>query len=142
MAKEGFQSLKRADVDSVGWTQPTESNPVMNVLLPEIKDNPTRPPAAPAYLPSVEADINSKTQQGALRGFNNDPSIDQRLFRDLGDSFSFDRSMINFNATANTQIPNDQTGFAKFCYGNMPSAKTGNPKALAANMPPRVIEGT
>jgi hypothetical protein len=34
--------------------------------------------------------------------------------------------MINFNTNPNTQIPNDQAGFADFCYGNMPSCKEGN----------------
>jgi len=33
--------------------------------------------------------------------------------------------MRQFYPTANTKIPNDQTAFAEFCYGNMPSCKDG-----------------
>jgi hypothetical protein len=141
MLKEGFHSLGEEEVKSVKWTKPTVGNPLMNVLLPEINDTPNRPKAAPAYNKIIEADINSKTQQGTMRAFNNDPSIDKRLFEDLGDSLGFDRSMLTFNATANTQIPNDQKGFAEFCYGDMPSAKEGTKSALLNNMNPRVIDG-
>ena len=49
-----------------------------------------------------------------MKGFGDNPNIDQRLFKEVGDSLAFDRSMISFNTTANTQIPNDQEGFAKF----------------------------
>ena len=142
MLKEGFQSLSCEAVSKVRWTQPTEKNPLMNVMLPEISDNPNRPRAAPAYVPSVEVDINNKTQKMVENDLGNSPGLDARLFKDLGDSFNFDRSMINFNATANTQIPNDQKGFADFCYGNMPSAKEGTPKALLEGLPPRVIDGS
>ena len=34
--------------------------------------------------------------------------------------------MLNFYATANTTIPNDQKGFAEFCFGQMPSCKEGD----------------
>ena len=141
MMKEGFHGMDATAVGKVAWTRPSAKNPLMNVLLPEIKDNPLRPPAAPAYNPTVETDINDKTQEMVVQGFRNDAGIDTRLFRDLGDSLNFDRSMISFNATPNTQIPNDQKGFAEFCYGDMPSAKEGTPSALIANMKPRVIDG-
>ena len=48
------------------------------------------------------------------------------LFLDLGDKIEFDGSMRNFYATANTTIPNDQRGFAEFCFGDMPSCKEGD----------------
>jgi len=40
------------------------------------------------------------------------------LFEDLGDNNDLEDSMHNWYATANTQIPNDQHAFAKFCYGD------------------------
>ena len=52
--------------------------------------------------------------------------IDPRLFVDLGDKLSFENSMRQFYPTANTSVPNDQTAFAEFCYGNMPSCKEGD----------------
>ena len=44
-------------------------------------------------------------------------------------------SMRNFYTTASTTIPNDQEGFSKFLYGDMISAKEGNPSALARQNP-------
>ena len=52
--------------------------------------------------------------------------MNPRLFLDLGDNITFDRSMRNFYAMPNSQVPNNQTKFAEFCYGNMPSCKEGN----------------
>ena len=51
---------------------------------------------------------------------------DPRLFLDLGDSISFEQSMRNFYSTPNTKVCNDQTAFAKYLYGEMPSCKEGN----------------
>ena len=76
-----------------------------------------------------------------MEKFGNDKNIDKRLFKDLGDSLGFDRSMIAFNSTANTQIPNDQEGFAKFCYGDMKSGKDGSKVGLLESIKPRVIDG-
>jgi hypothetical protein len=120
------------------FTAPAISNPAMNVLLTEIADNPTRKPAAPAFNAEVDADINKKTIDMVKSNFN-DPNIDQRLFKDLGDSYTFDQSMRTWYATANTQIPNDQGSFAEFCYGDMISCRdeTNNEEACTRNAPPR-----
>jgi hypothetical protein len=99
------------------FTQPNPANPLMNVLLPEIKDNPTRKAAAPSFNPVVEKEINNSA---------GNVGIDPRLFVDLGDKLSFENSMRQFYPTANTRVPNDQTAFAEFCYGNMPSCKEGD----------------
>lgn len=140
-AKEGFQDMGKKELQTVGFTQPTTKNPLMNVLLPEIGTDPTRAPAAPSYNAVVETDINSKTQEAVMANFGNDKNIDKRLFKDLGDSLGFDRSMLTFNSTANTQIPNDQEGFAKFCYGDMKSGKDGSKAGLLESIKPRVIDG-
>ena len=58
--------------------------------------------------------------------FPDDPDLEKKLFKDLGDEIEFDRSMHNFYTTPNTKIPNDQDKFAQFCYGDMPSCKEGN----------------
>ena len=92
----------------------------MNVLLPEIIDNPQRPAAAPAYEEPVEKVINNSI-------------MDPRLFLDLGDNLAFDRSMRNFYAMPNTTVPNDQKGFGEFCYGDMPSCKEQNEFQCAKN---------
>lgn len=98
------------------FTVPTKKNPMMNVLLNEINDNPKRKPALPSYAPKVEKQINEKTKD----------NLDPRLFKSLGDNLVFDQSMRNFHTMPNTQIPNDQKAFAEFCYGNMSSCKDGD----------------
>ena len=111
--REGFTKSNFFNLKGNRFTQPTRKNPVMNVLLTEINDNPKRPPAAPSYEPSIEKKINENV-------------ADPRLFLDLGDSISFNQSMRNFYSTPSTTVPNDQTSFANFLYGNMPSCKEGN----------------
>ena len=120
------------------FTEPAITNPAMNVLLTEIADNPDRKPAAPAFNASVDRDITKKTIDMVKQNFK-DPNIDVRLFKDLGDSFTLDQSMRTWYATPNTQIPNDQGGFADFCYGDMISCRdeTNNEAACTRNMPPR-----
>lgn len=139
---EGFANLSPTELDEINFTRPKEKNPMMNVLLPQIQDEPKRPPAAPAFNPTVIKEINASTQEMVVNNFDDKTGIDERLFRDLGDSFNFDRSMIHFNATANTQIPNDQKSFAEFCYGDMISCKEGNEIACTRSMPPHRINGT
>ena len=85
----------------------------MNVLLPEIQYDPQRKAAAPAFNPVVEKAINAKV-------------ANPKLFLDLGDNIAFDSSMRNFYSTAATTVPNDQTAFAEFCYGTMPSCRGGD----------------
>ena len=137
---EGFTNNDIYDMLKPTFTEPTHSNPAMNVLLPEIADNPTRNKAAPAFIPIVEADINEKTKQFVVGNFN-DPTIDQRLFNDLGDNFTFDRSMHAWYSTPNTTIPNDQKSFAEYCYGGMIACRDedNNEIACVRNMPHRWI---
>lgn len=140
-SKEGFSTLDKSTLEKLRLEKPTNKNPMMNVLLPQIQDQPNRPPAAPAFNPVVVEDINKKTQEMIVNNFDNKNGIDERLFKDLGDSFQFDRSMIQFNATANTTVPNDQNSYAEFCYGDMISCKEGNELACSRSMPPSWING-
>ena len=112
-----ISNLKPSKISKNDFTQPTKQNPLMNVSLPEIKYNPTRKPAAPAFNPVVEKEINDKA---------GNVGIDPRLFKDLGDKLDFENSMRQFHSMPNTKIPNDQEAFAKFCYGDMPSCKDGD----------------
>lgn len=118
------------------YTQPTVTNPAMNVLLTDIADDPDRNTAAPAYNPIVESEMNEKTQKFVSNNFN-DPSIDERLFKDLGDNYEFDQSMRTWYATPNTRVMNDQKAFSEFCYGDMISCKDGDGFACTRNAPPR-----
>jgi len=111
---------------------PTASNPLMNVLLPEIYYDTDKKPAAPTFNENIEKNINKSVQEFIGKEFN-DKNIDKKLFHDLGDKIAFDRSMLPFNATPNTQIPNDQKSFQEYLYGDMISGKEGNPTALERN---------
>lgn len=121
------------------YTQPNPQNPIMNVLLTEIHDNPNRLEGAPAFNKVVENSINDNTKKFIENQFGetsgSDSDIDKKLFKDLGDSFEFEQSMRNFYVTPNTKIPNDQGSFADFCYGDMISCKEGDPLACTRNNP-------
>jgi len=111
------------------FSKPTENNPLMNVLIPEIYYDPERKPAAPSFNPTVEKEVNKSVKDFIGKSFN-DKDIEKKLFADLGDEFEFNRSMVRFNATANTEVPNDREAFQEYLYGDMISGKEGNPLAL------------
>jgi hypothetical protein len=139
--KENFTNSILYNEVKDDYTNPKQNNPMMNVLVPEIVYNPTRNEAAPAFNAEVEKKINNNTKDYVVETTFSDESakqkeyIKRKLFSDLGDSYMFDHSMRNFYTNPNTTIPNDQEGFANFCFGDMISAKEGNEFALARNMP-------
>lgn len=90
-------------------TIPTKSNPYMNPLL--FGSDPAPPRAC---------DLTSrKTGEEAERYYNDN------LYRDVDDVFHRRSSSHPFYTVANTQVPNDQGGFAKWCYGTKPTFKEG-----------------
>ena len=98
------------------FTSPTSENPMMNVGLYEYQDDPTRKPALPAFNTTVRQGINKARKE----------TLDDKLFRDLGDDIQFHQGMRDFHTMPSTTIPNDQHAFAQFCYGNMKSCKEGH----------------
>jgi hypothetical protein len=116
-------------INKDNFSKPTETNPLMNVLIPEIYYDPQRKEAAPAFNPEVEKEINQSVKEFVEKPFN-DKNINKKLFADLSDELQFNRSMLPFNATANTEIPNDRKAFQEYLYGDMISSKEGNPFAL------------
>ena len=138
-AKEGFTNPELYKMLRKNFTEPSVTNPAMNVLLTEIDDNPNRKTAAPCYNKVVENDMNEKTKEFITNNFDDKTNIDERLFKDLGDSFVFDQSMRTWNSTPNTSIPNDQKSFAEYCYGDMISCKEGDEFACTRSAPPHWI---
>ena len=123
--KESFTNVCKGPV-----YKSVPDNPLSNVQLPEIQFNPTRDKAPLAATKKQEKTINQNTKEMIINtSFKDDPELGKKLFKDLGDELTFDRSMIPFYTTANTTIPNDQKGFAEFCYGDMPSCKDGSAMA-------------
>jgi len=107
-------------------TVPTPTNPLMNVLLPEINGNPNRKKALESYTPETEKAIMDKVKKILP---------DPRIYKGTNNELDLEYSMRNFYTTASTTIPNDQEGFSNFCYGNMISAKEGNEIALSRQNP-------
>lgn len=126
---EAVMRIDRADErpHAVVEQAPSKENPMMNVMMTDYKDRPQRPRAEPAFAPSVKKNIQKKTKEFI------EESLESKLFRDLGDEIDFEQSMQRFYTTPNTQIPNDQTAFADFCYGNMSSCKDGEVDKCFAN---------
>lgn len=108
----------------------SKKNPMGNVLLTDIMDDPNRKAAAPSFNVDVSEDIRrnaKKTVQYLNPGIKN---VNKQLFGDLYNNFEFDWCLWNFYPTANTRVTNDQGAYGQFLYGNMPSAKDGNAFAL------------
>ena len=139
--KESFVNQLLYNDLKTDYTNPKQNNPMMNVLLPEISYDPERSEAAPSYNIAVEREINKSTKDSVVDTMFSDEKdkqqeiIKKKLFSDLSDNYSFDFSMRNFYTNPNTTIPNDQGGFANFCYGDMVSAKEGNEFALGRWQP-------
>lgn len=107
--------------------EPTnKKNPLGNVLLTDIMDNPQRKAAPPSFNTEVYEDINKSTKK-MIQSLNPEiKNTNKQLFGDLGEKFEFDQSMWQYYSTPNTKIPNDQGAFADFLYGDMPSCRGGD----------------
>jgi len=81
-------------------TNPTKENPFMNVLINEYSDNPERDPACDV------SDVKKYV----------DEYFQEDLYRSVDDVYNKNSSTRQYYTTANTSIPNDQEGFAKWLY--------------------------
>lgn len=111
------------------YYMPTETNPLMNVLPPNDGEYGNRPPAAPAFNRKIEQRINDAVVQGVagmgmVEG-GADNSVRSKLYADLGGEIDLSNSMKRFIANPSTTTPNDQNGFAEFCYGAVGTCARG-----------------
>ncbi len=83
-------------------TPPTSRNPFMNILLDDIKYNPSRPEAAPINHPAV-----SQTMDDYFR---------IQWFSDPTDVFGKTQNQRQFITQPSTTVPNDQGSFANWLY--------------------------
>tara|TARA_E500000331_G_scaffold149039_1_gene145048 strand:- start:8194 stop:8862 length:669 start_codon:yes stop_codon:yes gene_type:complete len=132
---EGFESNIKADKKKVQFEKIKDKNPMNNVLVTDYTGNPNKKSAPPAYEPNVVEEINKQTKSFIKSSNSTNTDIDKRLFKDLGDNYMFEDSMHRFISNPSTTNPNDQEGFAKFCYGDMVSAKEGDKFAAGRNAP-------
>ena len=93
--------LKYKSVDQP-CTLPTKDNPFGNVLVSEYSENPDRNPACEST--SVNNQVNSQF----FDEFEQDPY----------DIYNKKHSQRQFYSMPNTRIPNDQSSFAKWLYGD------------------------
>jgi hypothetical protein len=141
-AKEGFDNPALAVLKEKGhsldtvktFDAPTDTNPFSNVLLSDYDYNPQKKPAPPAFNVNVNQEILVKAKQLIVDQNPGQPDIADKLFTDLGEQFVFEQSLQPFYSNPATTIPNDQAGFADFCYGSMVSCKEGNLFACARNL--------
>jgi ABC-type multidrug transport system fused ATPase/permease subunit len=108
----------------------SKRNPLSNVLLTDIQDNPTRLSAPPSFHTEVYEDINNTTKKMVQMLNPGIKNTNKQLYGDLGEKFEFDQSQWSFFSNPNTKVCSDQGSFANWLYGNMPSAKEGNAFAL------------
>ena len=97
-------------------TDPSAKNPFMNVLIDELKYNPTRPRAASVLDPSVKVQL--------------DDFFRTEYFSDTTDVFGRSQSQRQFITMPATSIPNDVDSYQKWLY-KIPgkTCKEGNPDA-------------
>lgn len=103
---EQFEDVKgvqaKAPVSAEEYTEPTSRNPFMNVLVDEIKYNPTRPPAMAINDPQVEGTLDEVFRVQ----YTSDPT----------DVFGKTQSQRQFVAMPSTTVPNDQGSYADWLY--------------------------
>jgi len=127
--------LNQANFDPTDvFDAPTPENPLSNVLMTDYDFNPNKKPAPPTYGENTRKAILDSAKQLVADANPGQPDIAEKLFTNLGDQLNFEQSMQQFVSNASTTIPNDQTAFAEFCYGNMISCKEGNEFACARNL--------
>jgi hypothetical protein len=81
---------------------PAENNPFMNVLMHEYAQDPQRADAC---------DVENESVKERMKNL-----FDKDVIRDIDDIFHKKASDRQFYTTANTGIPNDQSGFANWLY--------------------------
>jgi hypothetical protein len=88
--------------DGNQMTLPSPRNPLMNVLVDEIKNNPLRPGAAPVDSPVVKATL--------------DDFFRVNWFSDPTDVFGRNQSQREFITMPSTTIPNDRESYQNWLY--------------------------
>lgn len=132
-ADELTKNYSSEEKDSI-FDKPTSSNPFSNVLITDYEYNPEKKPAPPSFNENINDTILRDAKKLVSELNPDQPDISDKLFKDLGEQYVFEQSLRPYVSNPSTTIPNDQTGFAEFCYGSMVSCKEGNLFACARNL--------
>jgi hypothetical protein len=101
--------------------KPTDDNPFMNVLLSDYEENPLKKPAC-NYDYEIEDGLTIRDD--AINKFN------KHLFRNVEDTYEKKNSQRTYMSMPSTTIPNNQTKFAKWCYGIPETCKENQKNCL------------
>jgi hypothetical protein len=112
----------------------TKKNPMGNVLLTDIMDDPNRLSAAPSFNPDVYDDIDKSVKKQTQMLYPGIINTNKQLYGDLVDNYDLDNSMMQFYSMPNTRVCNDQGAYAEYLYGNMPSGKSSGPDGAFARV--------
>jgi hypothetical protein len=116
------------EVLKTDYMEGTKKNPFSNVLLTQINGDPERKAAPPAFNVDVSEDITTNIKRSVQMMNPEIKNTNKQLYGDLYQNFELDQANRVFYSTANTRVANDQTSYAKFLYGDMPSAKESTPE--------------
>jgi hypothetical protein len=117
----------------------TPDNPLSNVLISDYDYNPNKKPAPPSFTKDGNGVIVQNTKDMVQDLNPGQPNIEKKLYNDINTNMELEQSLRQFYSTANTTIPNNQAGFAEFCYGNMISGKEENKIALTRENPRHIM---
>ena len=109
------------------FKQGSKKNPFSNVLLTQIGDEPDRKSAPPSFNVDVDEDITKNIKRAVQMMNPGIKNTSKQLFGDLYQEQQLDNFSRQLYSTPNTQITNNGISFAKFLYGDMPSAKESGP---------------
>jgi len=129
-----LEVLSNYQTDPSTFDNPSSNNPFSNMLIPHYDFNPNKKPAPPSFNENINTSIMDSAKKLVQEANPGQPDIADKLFKDLGEQFIFEQSLQPFYSNPATTIPNDQAGFADFCYGSMVSCKEGNLFACARNL--------
>ena len=121
---EGSAAADKMVEDIIGTptrVEPSSENPFMNLLMNEISDYPTKPPAKYAVSGEVKERLNNQFQV--------------QVYNDPGDVWNRNQGQRQFYTMPSTSLPNDRDSYQNWLYripgktckeGNMALCKTGS----------------
>lgn len=105
-------------------------NDIQKDLLREEKSKSNVKPTINNPFMNINLITSDKTKEEAPQSWNNDDlkeNIEEKfnynLYRDVSDLYGKSNSQRQYYTTPSTTIPNNQTGFAKWLYGQGPTCK-------------------
>lgn len=127
--QEGKKEIPLSELLRNDFYPTTKQNPMGNVLLTDIMDDPDRKAAAPSFNPDVYDDINNATKKQTQMLNPTIINTNKQLYGDLYDNYQFDTQMMQrFYTTANSRVTNDSGAFQQYLYGSMYSGKESTPE--------------